>query len=265
MRSVRCVRTDAPRWAPPLLAIQFLTRLPVPWLDRLTPDQARDGLARATGWLPLVGGAIGLVTAAIFAAARLVWPPVVAAIVAIGIEAWWTGAFHEDAVADFCDGFGGSGRSAAGIRRIMKDSRIGSYGAIGLGLAVALRVATTAELPLGSATASIVAAAAFGRLCAVILLGMAPPAPLGDGIAKDIGSTPSGTVWTALLLTTPGMLAFASVRPVAMLGAIAATGLWLLWLARELRRRIGGSTGDCLGFAAYMGQLALLLAATAAG
>ena len=259
------MRTDAPRWAPPLLAVQFLTRLPVPWLDRLSPDQARDGLARATGWLPLVGGAIGLVTAAIFAAARLVWPPVVAAIVAIGIEAWWTGAFHEDAVADFCDGFGGSGRSAADIRRIMKDSRIGSYGAIGLGLAVALRVATTAALPPGSATVSIVAAAAFGRLCAVMLLGMAPPAPLDDGLARDIGGMPRGTGWTALLLTVPGMSAFALVRPFETMVAIAATGLSLMWLARELRRRIGGSTGDCLGFAAYMGQLALLLAATATG
>ena len=259
------MRTDAPRWAPPLLAIQFLTRLPVPWLDRLTLDQARAGLARATGWLPLVGGAIGLVTAAIFAAARLVWPPLVAAIVAIGIEAWWTGAFHEDAVADFCDGFGGSGRSAADIRRIMKDSRIGSYGVIGLGLAVALRVATTAALPMRLATASIVAAAAFGRLCAVLLLAMAPPAPLGDGLAKDIGGVPRGTWWVALLMTVPGMLAFALARPVAVMGAIAATGLWLSALARGLHRRIGGSTGDCLGFAAYMGQLALLLAATAAG
>ena len=258
------MRTDAPRWAPPLLAVQFLTRLPVPWLDRLTPDQARDGLARATGWLPLVGGAIGLVTAVIFAAARLVWPPIVAAIVAIGIEAWWTGAFHEDAVADFCDGFGGSGRSAADIRRIMKDSRIGSYGALGVGLAVALRIATTAVLQPGLAIAAIVAAATFGRLCAVLVLALAPPAPTGEGLVKDIGGTPRGTWWTALLLAIPGMLAFALVRPFATLGAIAATGLSLTWLARNLRRRIGGSTGDCLGFAAYMGQLAMLLAATAA-
>ena len=246
------------------MAVQFLTRVPVPGLDRLTPEQARDGLARATGWLPLAGAAIGLVTAAVFAGARLVWPPVVAAIVAIGIEAWWTGAFHEDAVADFCDGFGGGGRSADDIRRIMKDSRVGSYGALGLGLAVALRVATTATLSPLIATAAIIAAATFGRTCAVLLLALAPPAPVGEGLAKDIGGLPRGTLWLALLLAVPGLAALALVRPGAMLAAVAAAAVLLPWLARGLRRRIGGSTGDCLGFAAYMGQLAVLLAATAA-
>ena len=257
------MRTDAPRWAPPLLAVQFLTRLPVPWLDRLTADEARDGLARATGWLPLVGTGIGLVTAAIFAGARLVWPPAVAAILAIGIEAWWTGAFHEDAVADFCDGFGGGGRSADDIRRIMKDSRIGSYGAIGLGLAVALRVATTAALPPMLATATIVAAATMGRSCAVALLAIAPPAPVGEGLARDIGRLPRDTGWLAVVLTVPGLIALALLRPIAILAAIGAGAVLLPWLARGLRRRIGGSTGDCLGFAAYMGQLAILLAVTA--
>ena len=257
------MRTDAPRWAPPLLAVQFLTRLPVPWLDRLTPAQARAGLARATGWLPLVGAGIGLATAAIFMGARLLWPPIVAAIVAIGIEAWWTGAFHEDAVADFCDGFGGGGRSAADIRRIMKDSRIGSYGALGLGLAVALRVATTAALSPAVAVAAIVGAATVGRLCAVLLLVLAPPAPDGDGLAKDIAGPPRGVTVAALVGAVPGSIALAFLRPGALAAAIVVAGLALPWLARTLRRRIGGSTGDCLGFAAYMGQLVVLLAATA--
>ena len=257
------MRTEAPRWAPPLLAVQFLTRVPVPWLDRLTPGQARDGLARATAWLPLVGTGIGLVTALVFAAARRAWPPVVAAIVAVAIEAWWTGAFHEDAVADFCDGFGGSARSAQEIRRIMKDSRIGTYGTIGLGLAVAGRVATTAALSPLLATAAIVAAATVGRLCAVLLLAIAPPAPVDGGLAKDIGGLPPGTVGIAVVLAVPGLIALALMRPVAILSVALAGMVLLPWLARGLRRRIGGSTGDCLGFAAYMGQLAVLLAATA--
>ncbi len=252
-----------PGWAPPLMAVQFLTRLPVPWLGRLTPEQARDGLMQATKWLPLVGAGIGLVTALVFAAARLVWPPLVAAIVAIGIEAWWTGAFHEDAVADFCDGFGGSGRSAEDIRRIMKDSHVGSYGALGLGLAVALRVATTAALPPAVAIATIVGAAAFGRLCAVSLLAIAPPVPAGEGLAKDIAGMPRGTPWIALALTVPGVIMLVSVRPFAILAATVAGVVLLLWLGRGLRRRIGGSTGDCLGFAAYMGQLVVLLAVSA--
>ncbi|WP_254602887.1 adenosylcobinamide-GDP ribazoletransferase [Sphingomonas bacterium] len=252
-----------PFWAPPLLAVQFLTRVPVPWLDRLTADQTREGLVRATGWLPLVGAGIGLVTALVFAGARMLWPPLIAAIVAIGVEAWWTGAFHEDAVADFCDGFGGSGRSAEDIRRIMKDSRIGSYGALGLGLAVALRIATTAALPPMLATAAMVGAAAFGRCCAVLLMTMAPPAPFEGGLAKDIGGTRRGTPWTAFGLTIPGLFAITYMRPPAVVVAMVVAAVLLSWLARALKRRIGGSTGDCLGFAAYAGQLVMLLAVTA--
>ena len=100
----------APLWAPPLLAVQFLTRLPVPWLARLDAAQAEDGLARAMAWLPLVGTLIGLVTAGVFAAAQIWWPPVIAALLALAVEALLTGAFHEDAVADFCDAFGGTAR-----------------------------------------------------------------------------------------------------------------------------------------------------------
>lgn len=256
------MKTDAPAWAPPLLAVQFLTRVPVPWLARLTPDQARDGLARATGWLPLVGAGIGLVTAAVVAAGRLVWPTPVAVLIALAVEAWLTGAFHEDAVADFCDAFGGTAM-AEEARRILKDSRIGSYGALGLGLAVAMRWAAMAALPVGLASAGIVAAAAMARFWAVALLALCPPAPTGGGIAKDIGAMPPRGLGFAVLALLPGIAALAVLKPWALLGVGVAGAVALPALARMLRRRIGGSTGDCLGFAAYLGQLATLLAAAA--
>lgn len=259
---MRRVRISAPAWAPPLLAVQFLTRLPVPPLARLTPDQARDGLARATGWLPLVGAGIGLFTALIMLVTRRVWPTPVAVVVALAAEAWLTGAFHEDAVADFCDAFGG-GATGAEARRILKDSRIGSYGALGLGLAVATRWAATAALPAGLATAGIVAAAAAARFWAVALLALAPPAPAGPGLAKDIGAMPPRALGFALLALLPGVAALAWLRPGALAASVAAGAVALPALARTVRRRIGGSTGDCLGFAAYLGQLATLLAAAA--
>lgn len=258
------MRTEAPRWAPPLLAVQFLTRVPVPWLARLTADQARDGLARATGWLPLVGAMIGAVTAAVFAGGALLWPRPLAALVALAVEAWLTGAFHEDAVADFCDAFGGGGRSAEEIRRIMKDSRIGSYGALGLGIAVALRWAAMAALPPALAPVGIVAAAGIARTWAVLTLWLAPPAPTGPGLAKDIGGVAPATVAAALLLTLPVAAALAWVAPWRLLAVAGAGAVFLPWFAAMLRRRIGGSTGDCLGLAAYAGQLAVLLAMVAA-
>ena len=250
----------APVWAPPLMALQFLTRLPVPALGRLDEAEARDALSRGMAWLPLAGALIGCVTAGLFVAARLIWSPWVAAILALAVEARLTGAFHEDAVADFCDGFGG-GRTAEDVHRILKDSRIGSYGALGLGLAVLLRVATTADLPAPLAFAGIVGAAAMGRLWSVAVMATVAPSGGGSGVARAIGSGGPMLLAGGALAAVPGLLPLLVRAPMALGGALIAGALFLLWFGRLLRRRIGGSTGDCLGFAAYAGQLAVLLLA----
>lgn len=254
--------TDCPRWVPPLLAVQFLTRVPVPLLGRLTGEQAAAGLGRAMAWLPPVGSLIGAVTGATFLLAQCWWPPLVAAGLALMVEALLTGAFHEDAVADFCDAFGGvaSGERALAI---MKDSRIGSYGALGLGLIVLVRVAAMVALPPMLAMAAIVGAATLGRLCAVTLAAIVAPVGSGAGMAVRAGRMPPARLALAGLLAVPGMLPLLWQRPMAVVVALLAMAVLLAWLARFLLRRIGGSTGDCLGFAAALGQVALLLAAAA--
>ncbi|MFD1033948.1 adenosylcobinamide-GDP ribazoletransferase [Sphingomonas hankookensis] len=251
---------ETPRWVPPLLAVQFLTRVPVPILARLSADQAADGLARALAWLPPVGSLIGAVTAFVFVGAQAFWPVWVAAVLALMVEALLTGAFHEDAVADFCDAFGGtvSGERALAI---MKDSRIGSYGTLGLGLVVLLRVAAMVALPPLLASAAIIGAATVGRLCAVTLAAIV--ASVGQGSAARAGRMPPRRLAMAMLLALPGMAPIAWLRPGATLAALLAMAGLLWWLRRFVLRRIGGSTGDCLGFAAAMGQLALLLAVAA--
>jgi adenosylcobinamide-GDP ribazoletransferase len=244
------------------MALQFLTRLPAPLVHRLDEGEARDALSRAMAWLPLVGTLIGCVTASVFAAAAHVWPSVIAAALALIVEARLTGAFHEDAVADFCDGFGG-GRTADDVHRILKDSRIGSYGALGLGLAVLLRVVTIAELPPADAFAGIVGAATIGRLWGVAVMAAVPPAGGGSGVARAIGSGGPMLLAAGALTAVPGLLPILIIAPMALGGALIAGGLFLMWFGRLLQRRIGGSTGDCLGFAAYAGQLAMLLMLTA--
>lgn len=256
-----------PWWAPPLLAVQFLTRLPVPGTGGLSSDQVAAGLIRAVGWFPLVGALVGALTAGAAIGADLLWPAWVAVSIALIVEARVTGAFHEDAVADFCDAFGG-GTSAEAVRRILKDSRIGSYGALGLILAVGLRgalmLAALAMLAPAVAIAAIIASATFGRLVVVTLMAMIAPAPGGPGLAKDVGAGVGVGTWLfALLTASPGMIALVVMRPAAVAVAVGAAALFLLWFRAVLLRRIGGSTGDCLGFAAYAGQLILLLAATA--
>ena len=223
----------------------------------------RIGLGRAVGWFPLVGALVGLATAGTLLLAEQVWPRVVAVLLALIVEARLTGAFHEDAVADFCDGVGG-GRDPAHVRQIMKDSRIGSYGALGLTLAVALRAVLTFSLPVAQTAFAIVAAATFGRLLAATTMFVIAPAPDGEGLGKDVSrAVRSRDLTLALLTSLPGLLPFAVVNPVALLAVFLAAAAFLVWLRALLMRRIGGSTGDCLGFAAYAGQLLVLLAATA--
>lgn len=257
-----------PWWAPLLLAVQFLTRVPVPWLDRLSGEQVATGLVRAVGWFPLVGALVGGVTAAVALAAGTLWPTSVAVLLALAVEARLTGAFHEDAVADFCDAFGG-GHSADDVRRIMKDSRIGSYGAVGLFLALGLRaallVAVIGRFGALDAAIVIIASAAFGRLLAAVLMVVVPPAAAGTGLAKDIApGVGPGVLALALAAAMPGVLPFAHFAPIAAMASIAAGLGFIVWFRALLIRRIGGSTGDCLGFGVYAGQLLVLLAATAA-
>lgn len=258
--------TAVPFWVPPLLALQFLTRIPVPMLDRLDGAVVQRGLVRAVAWFPLVGALVGAVTAAVVLGGGRLWPLPVAVILALIVEARLTGAFHEDAVADFCDAFGG-GFTAEAVIRIMKDSRIGSYGAIGLGLAVALRAVLLLALPWQDqpllAVAVTAASAGFGRLLVVVLMAIVAPAPSGTGLAKDIGSAVGARTLAAGIVTAmPGLAALAVWQPQSLGLALVAGGLFVAWFRALLIRRIGGSTGDCLGFCAYAGQLILLLAAT---
>lgn len=250
-----------------MLAVQFLTRIPVPGIAALSPPAVAVGLVRAVGWFPLVGTLIGAITAAVTLGAAPLWPAYIAVAIALIVEIRLTGAFHEDAVADFCDGFGG-GQRAEDILRIMKDSRIGSYGTIGLTLALGLRAAATVALLESSTTLhaaiAIVAAATFGRVVVVATMASVRPAPIGKGLAKDIvGGIGPRTVTLAVLTALPGLVAFLLVNPVATLLACGAALGFVIWFRSLLLRRLGGSTGDCLGFAAYAGQLLLLLAAAA--
>lgn len=258
------MRTDYPPWSPPLLALQFLTRLPVPGISRLSHEQVRSGLARAIVWFPLVGTLIGAVTATVVMLSEQVWPRLIAVLIALIVEARLTGAFHEDAVADFCDAVG-SGRDSIHVRAVMKDSRIGSYGALGLLLALALRAALMLYLPAAITVVAIIAAATAGRLLAVIVMSTVSPAPVDGGLAKDItGHSGAGDALVAAVLASPALLALAYLSPWTLLLAAGSSIVFVFWFRALLLRRVGGTTGDCLGFAACAGQLILLLATVAA-
>ena len=148
-----------------LCAVQFLTRVPTPALRGFESDW----ISRSARYFPLVGMLVGGVCAAVFWGAAQLWSGWLPALLAIAAGVLVTGAFHEDGLADTADGLGG-GSTLAKRLTIMKDSRIGTYGALALGLVLALKAAALAELPAGLGAWALVAAHAGGRGAAVLAM-----------------------------------------------------------------------------------------------
>ncbi|MEM6795469.1 MAG: adenosylcobinamide-GDP ribazoletransferase [Acidobacteriota bacterium] len=241
------------------IAVQFLTRLQVPGHR----DVEGREMPRATTFFPLVGLLIGLSTALAIEALSLLWPALLAVLLALALEALLTGGLHEDAVADFFDAFGG-GWTREDILRILKDSRLGSYGALALFLAVLLRAGSLLELSGAELLAASALAGGLGRFMTVLFMAALPPAQDRPGLASDVGQEIGGRhVVAAGLWLTPALAAMAWLQPAHLALAAVLVALAAGWVYRTLRRRLGGSTGDALGCVCYLTQVAVLLAAAA--
>ncbi len=242
-------------WAEDLrVAAAFFTRLP------LGPAGAATGesLARALRAAPLVGLALGLLGAGAFALAHaLGLGPLVSALLALALIAASTGALHEDGLADFADGL--AGREAAERLAIMRDSRTGVYGTLALVFSLGLRAAALAQIDSpGPAAAALVAAAAASRgLLPLTTLWLEPARP--DGLAAMLGAPHQEAVVTAAALAA--LAALLLLGPSAGVAALAL-GLAALWgVAALARHRLGGYTGDVLGAAQQVVEVAVLLVA----
>ncbi len=232
-----------------LTAVQFMTRLPVPGWVGHGPGQ----LDRAARYFPAVGVLVGGVGAAVLTVARGGLPPLVAAGLAVGAMVVVTGALHEDGLADTVDGLLG-GWTREDALRIMKDSRIGAFGAAALVLVLGLKAVVVAGLP----PLALVASGAASRLAAVCVMVVLPYARLGQAEARS-----------AAVAAGRGGVAVAGVcglLPLVLLGWRGVVGLLLAaglaaGLAAWFRRRLGGYTGDCLGAVQQASELGILLAA----
>jgi adenosylcobinamide-GDP ribazoletransferase len=244
-----------------LAAVQFLTRVPVPGgMNR--PDADWSLLRDAVVFFPLVGGLIGLATGAVIWSAALLWSTPLAVLVGLAFEALLTGALHEDAVADCCDAFGA--RTREDMLRIMKDSRIGAHGTLGLAFAVLLRGVCLASLDRTTLLPIAIAAGTVGRWAGVIVMAAAPPLADRESLARDVGGRiRRWHVLAATALTLVAMAWYAWLDPVRAACGIVAVLLGAASWAWYIRRRLGGTTGDCIGFACYIAQIVFLLAAVA--
>ncbi len=232
-------------------ALMLLTRLPVGWLAR-----GPVLFANSVWAYPVAGAVVGGLAAAVYAACHaLGMPPALAAVWALGAGVLATGGFHEDGLADTADGLGG-GRTRERKLEIMRDSRIGSYGALALLLSMAARGAALAAIAQPwRVAAAMIAAAALGRgAIIVVLLATGPARP--DGLAAALRDLPTGRA--ALGLALPTIAALLLLPALAALAAIGGALLAALLLAFAARRQLGGYTGDVLGAAAVAAECAAL-------
>lgn len=243
-------------WQIFLLALGFLTRLPVP----PDPDFSAAKLNAASRYFPAVGlvvGGLGWLTYA--AAVALFDQAMVAVLLSLALTALLTGAFHEDGFADSCDGLGG-GQQREDVLRIMRDSRLGSFGAVGLLLLIMLKVHALNAIATTAGTTVVGAAIMWGhvvsRWLAVSFL-VDQPYIGGDGKSKPMAS--------AMSVKHLG-LAGVAVLPLFLLGLPGGWWLllplllgWRLLWAGYLRRRMGGYSGDTLGAAQQVAEVLIYL------
>jgi adenosylcobinamide-GDP ribazoletransferase len=212
-------------------------------------------LADSAWVFPVVGAVVGAVGALAYWPCAFAMAPAVAAAWALAVMLLATGALHEDGLADTADGFGG-GRTPERKREIMRDSRIGAFGALALTVTLAARGAALASLAApGRVAAALVVAGALGRGAILVLLLLLRPAR-PDGLASGLGESAAGRSAIGLLLAA----AFAFVllpfgAACWSCGAAVVAAAALAWAAH---RQIGGYTGDVLGAASVLAECAVL-------
>jgi adenosylcobinamide-GDP ribazoletransferase len=252
-----------------LVATQFLTRLPVPELRGFQTSW----LTQSARFFPLVGVLVGLINVGTWWLARHWFPAPVAVGIMLALSLLATGAFHEDGFADTCDGFGGGTTSERALA-VMKDSRVGAYGAIGITMLLGLKWTTLVALPTAAFPVLVIGAHLVSRWCAIGLIwGLRYVRENDDAKAKPLADSVSGVDWML-----SGLLGIAAILPAfllngllgkyAILLASAAAALAAVitaaLAAAYFKRRIGGYTGDCLGAVQQLSELVFLMAALAA-
>ncbi len=240
-----------------LAAMQFMTRLPVPasW----TADLPVDSYARGVFWLPVVGLMVGVLCALVFALGQHWFGVPMAALLTVMANGLVTGAFHLDGLADTCDGIF-SARQRERMLEIMRDSRIGTNGALALIFAVALRMAAIMALSLHNlgALPFIVSAPVVSRALISLLMyrqRYAREAGMGNVFIGKISG------WGLVLTLLVGVLLTLLIAGLTGVAAALVAGALAFGYRAKINRTLGGQTGDTLGCGVELFEWLFLLAA----
>jgi adenosylcobinamide-GDP ribazoletransferase len=223
-------------------AVMYLTRLPVP--SRLT--KANPPVTVIAPYFPVVGVLVGSIGALTFQGVAAVLPHEIAILMSMATTIYMTGAFHEDGFADVCDGFGG-GWDKERILLIMKDSRIGSFAAVGIVLILGLKYQSLMHISVSEVAKMLIAGHAISRAMPVAMSCFLEN-------ARDVVSrTDAKPMFQSQSLLQGGVAMLFGMVPLIVLHGGAM--FWLLaplvavtfLMARFFKHWIGGYTGDCCG------------------
>ncbi|MDD5495757.1 MAG: adenosylcobinamide-GDP ribazoletransferase [Candidatus Omnitrophica bacterium] len=221
-----------------LIALQFLTILPVKFKGKVAPEEMAGSLA----YFPLVGALIGCVLALVSVLFGFLPSLVTAALILIA-SIVITGGMHLDGLADTCDGFYGS-RSKEEILRIMRDSHIGAMGVIGLAVILIFKFSAFAAIPKSVLWKTLIMMAAFSRW-AQALACYGSQYARQDGKAKDfVERATKKDILIAMALT---LLLFAALMRACGVVVFGISTVIAYLFIRYFRKRIGGMTGDTIG------------------
>ncbi len=239
-----------------LTAIQFLTSIPIPVKRELSPEQ----MGRATTYFPVVGLIIGLILAGLNWLLLLILPAVVVNALLVVALVIITGAMHLDGLADTCDGIAGH-KTTEERWQVMRDSRTGAFGVVGIVLVVLLKYATLNNIPPVFMTAVLIfmpVASRWAMVYAIYAYRYARPAGLGTAY-KQATRWPQFTTATIITLA----LAFALFPLFSLAGILIIIGISIITtgLAFYFRHKFAGLTGDTYGAINEVAEVTILLLA----
>jgi adenosylcobinamide-GDP ribazoletransferase len=244
--------------------LRFYSRLPVPALPYEQDAHALPDFPRLIRVLPVAGLILGCLPALTFALALFLnLGPFLAATLAVAVTVITTGAFHEDGLADTADSFGGATRERR--LEIMRDSRIGSFGAAALFLALALRIGALAMVAARAdwlvGVAVILATASLSRTAGLMPLTFLPAAR-ADGAAHAVGQPSRDSFWLAaglsgIIVLALGLFAGIPFGGLVLMLALSALAGWAMM--RLSLRHLGGQTGDIAGATQQAAEIAALI------
>ncbi|WP_139959484.1 adenosylcobinamide-GDP ribazoletransferase [Flavicella sediminum] len=234
-------------------ALMFFTRIPCPkWVNH-----APEYLNKSTSYFSLVGIIVGSISAFVYLISGLLFSNEIALLLSMVASVWTTGAFHEDGFADACDGFGG-GWTKEKILLIMKDSRLGTYGVVGLFFLLATKFLALNEMPLELTALVIVSGHSVSRFVASVLIFTHP-------YVRETDDSKSKPAANKMSLNALVMSAFFGLLPLVFFQdykfflVLIPLAITKIWMAGFYKKWIGGQTGDCAGALQQLSEVVFYL------